>query len=100
MSEQEFDAAFKDYADGRLSRRRFINRLIGGGVTVTAAIAYANATAHAAPPTTSSAALYGTPPGQGGTPPGQGGTPPPFSSPPPGLGGTPPGQGGTPPGRR
>jgi hypothetical protein len=96
MAASEFEQARRDYEAGRISRRRFVQRLIGGGITAAAAIAFVDAsTAMAAP---GSGVLYGSPPGQGGTPPGQGGTPPPMSTPPPGLGGTPPGKGGTPPG--
>jgi hypothetical protein len=99
MSESEFDEAARLYASGQLGRRRFIARLIAGGVTMSAAAVFADAAmATAAKPST--AALYGQPPGKGGTPPGQGGTPPPFQTPPPGLGGTPPGKGGTPPGQQ
>jgi hypothetical protein len=102
VSNSEFEEDARLYASGHLSRRQFVNRMIAGGMTASAALAFwsatGGATASAAPG--GSGALYGTPPGQGGTPPGQGGTPPPFSSPPPGLGGTPPGHGGTPPGQQ
>jgi hypothetical protein len=90
MSESEFDEVRKDYEAGRVSRRRFVGRLIAGGISAAAAVALVEAsTAMAAP---GSGAIYGTPPGQGGLPPG-------LQSPPPGLGGTPPGKGGTAPGR-
>jgi hypothetical protein len=101
VSEREFEENAGLFAAGQISRRRFINRLVAGGASMVAAVAFVNASsgvAFAAPGSGSSGALYGTPPGQGGTPPGQGGTPPPFAESPPGQGGTPPGQGGTPPG--
>jgi hypothetical protein len=110
MSEIEFEQAHGAFVAGTISRRRFVRRLIAGGVTVTAAVAFAeSASAKRAPGVLAGqssatlygnpAGLYGKPPGQGGTPPGQGGTPPPFSGPTPGQGGTPPGKGGTPPGK-
>ena len=110
MSEREFAETARQYAAGDISRRRFISRLVAGGLTFGVAVAYANGTVGAANRRVSSALVYGegpgnsglptAPPGQGGTPPGQGGTPPPFTDPPPGQGGTPPGQGGTPPGHQ
>jgi len=107
MSEIEFEQVRSAFVAGKMSRRRFVSRLIAGGVTVSAAMAFADS-ASAAPGSGGSpgaavygnpAGLYGKPPGQGGTPPGQGGTPPPLDGPTPGQGGTPPGQGGAPPGR-
>ena len=110
MSQREFAETARQYAAGDISRRRFITRLVAGGFTLVAAVAYADGTVSAAPRRVSSALVYGegpgnsglptAPPGLGGTPPGEGGTPPPFTTPPPGLGGTPPGKGGTPPGQQ
>lgn len=122
MPDNEIEEANEALASGHMSRRRFVGRLVAGGVTVTAAMAFADSALAARPVVAgakaSSTSLYGddgiyggdgvygnpgglpgTPPGKGGTPPGQGGTPPPFSEPTPGQGGTPPGKGGTPPGQ-
>jgi hypothetical protein len=93
MTVEEFDDDARLHASGQLSRRKFINRLVAGGMTAAAAVAFASATAEAAPVKGGTPKLYGTPPGHGGTPPGHGGTPPPLETPPPGHGGTPPGQG-------
>ena len=114
------------YADGALSRRKFMKRAVAAGISLAAARAFVDAISASAKPfgTPPGQAIYGylppgqaiygylppgqggtppglstLPPGLGGTPPGQGGTPPGSNTPPPGLGGTPPGQGGTPPGR-
>lgn len=89
MAGDEFEAARNEYEAGHLSRRRFVAKLIAGGATAVAAVAFVNSsTAMAAP---GSGKLYGTP-ARGGLPPG-------LKTKPPGLGGTPPGKGGTPPGR-
>jgi hypothetical protein len=73
VSNNEFEEHARRYASGHLSRRQFVNRLVAGGMTASAALAFLSATggstASAAPG--GSAALYGTPPGRGGTPPGQ-----------------------------
>lgn len=99
MSEHEFEHLRRDFEEGRVSRRRFIAKLIAGGVTAAAATALVSASPAMAAP--GRAVIYGTPPGKGGTPPGQGGNPPPLPQPPPGRpGGTPPGKGGTPPGQQ
>jgi hypothetical protein len=90
MSESEFEQARRDYEAGHLSRRRFVVKLVAGGISAAAAVALVDVSSAMAAP--ASGAIYGNPPGQGGTPPGLGGTRP------PGLGGTPPGKGGTPPG--
>ena len=99
MSQDEFAEYSRLYAKGGISRRKFLNRLIAGGVSVAAAGALVGAVTQPAG-AASRAVIYGypAPPGQGGTPPGQGGTPPGLRRSPPGQGGTPPGQGGTPPG--
>jgi hypothetical protein len=117
MSENEFKQAHGAFVAGTISRRRFVRRLIAGGVTVTAAVAFAESASakralgvlagqssaglygNPAGLYGNPAGLYGKPPGQGGTPPGQGGTPPPLPGPTPGQGGTPPGKGGKPPGK-
>jgi hypothetical protein len=124
MSEIEFKQAHGAFVAGTISRRRFVRRLIAGGVTVTAAVAFAESASakralgvlagqssaglygnpaglygNPAGLYGNPAGLYGKPPGQGGTPPGQGGTPPPLPGPTPGQGGTPPGKGGKPPGK-
>jgi hypothetical protein len=103
MSEREFDENAKLFAAGKISRRRFISRLVAGGVSVAAAAAFATATAvgaFGAPKNFGSGDIYGTygtPPGHGGTPPGRGGTPPGQAKK---TGdGTPPGHLGTPPGQ-
>jgi hypothetical protein len=96
MSQDEFDENARLFEAGQLSRRRFIGRLAAGGVSVAAAVAFANATVTAAFAAPASGTTYGTPPpGHGGTPPGQGGTPPGQGK----VGGTPPGHLGTPPGQ-
>ena len=63
MSENEFEEAARQYASGDLSRRRFISRLVAGGISMTAAMAFANSvsspTAFAAD---GSAKVYGKPP--------------------------------------
>ena len=64
MSSDDFVEGARLRASGHLSRRRFMNRLIAGGMTASAAYVFMNATegatAAAAPPST--AAVYGTPP--------------------------------------
>jgi hypothetical protein len=95
MSEREFEENARRYVAGELSRRRFIQRMVMGGVSLAAAGAFANAlaTGAIAAPRAGSGQLYGN----YGTPPGIAKKPAGFN--PPGLGGTPPGQGGTPPGQ-
>ncbi len=95
MSNEEAAEAF---AEGNMSRRRFIRTLVRAGVGFAVASTYAEALAK---PLTNQAAgdmydhyeFYGEfyPPGHGGTPPGQGGTPP-GQTLPPGRDGEPPGQ--------
>jgi hypothetical protein len=80
VAEDEFQELSRQYADGQLSRRRFIGRLVAGGATMAAAVAFANSgVASAAPGRGSSGAIYGRPPvgtpPNGGMPPGRGGTP-------------------------
>jgi hypothetical protein len=98
MSEREFEEISRLYAHGQMSRRRFINRLVAGGVSVAGAVAFANAGAAGAfaPRKAGSGDVYGTPPGHGGTPPGHGGTPPGQVK---NVYGVPPGHRGTPPGQ-
>jgi hypothetical protein len=50
MSESEFEETQREYAAGNLSRRRFIGRMVAAGVSMTAAVAFADsASASAAP---------------------------------------------------
>ena len=50
MSESEFEENAREYAAGNLSRRRFIGRMLAAGVSMTAAVAFADsASASAAP---------------------------------------------------
>jgi predicted phage tail protein len=64
MSSDDFAEGARLRASGHLSRRRFMSRLVAGGMTASAAYAFLNATegatASAAPAST--AVLYGTPP--------------------------------------
>ena len=48
MADQEFDENASLFAAGEMSRRTFINRLVGGGASVVAALAFVNANATAA----------------------------------------------------
>ncbi len=96
MSEREFEGNVRRYVAGEMSRRRFINRMMMGGASIAAAVAFANATApgaFGAPKHAASGHVYGT----YGRPPGLAKKPAAFA--PPGQGGTPPGHGGTPPGQ-
>jgi hypothetical protein len=45
MSEREFEESARLFASGQISRRRFINRMVGAGVGVAAAVAFADVTA-------------------------------------------------------
>jgi hypothetical protein len=95
MSESEFEENARRYVAGAMSRRRFIQRMVMGGASVAAAVAFANAMAPSAlgAPKQGSGQLYGN----YGRPPGLAKKPAGFN--PPGQGGTPPGKGGTPPGQ-
>src|SRR4051812_11498929 len=42
MSERDFEETARLYASGQISRRRFITRMVAGGVGVAAAIAFAD----------------------------------------------------------
>ena len=48
MADQEFEENASLFAAGEMSRRTFINRLVGGGASVVAALAFVNANATAA----------------------------------------------------
>ena len=48
MADQEFEENAGLFAAGEISRRTFINRLVGGGASVVAALAFVNANATAA----------------------------------------------------
>ena len=67
MSADMFDEDARLHASGDLSRRKFMNRLVAGGMTAAAAFAFMSASgassASAAPGGGSSGAFYGTPPG-------------------------------------
>src|SRR5437867_4227705 len=45
MSEREFEESARLFASGQISRRRFIKRLVAGGASVAAAVAFADVTA-------------------------------------------------------
>ncbi len=45
MSEREFEESARLFAAGQISRRRFIKRLVAGGASVAAAVAFADVTA-------------------------------------------------------
>jgi hypothetical protein len=45
MSEREFEHNARLFANGQISRRRFIKRMVAGGASVAAAIAFADVTA-------------------------------------------------------
>jgi hypothetical protein len=45
MSEREFEHNARLFANGQISRRRFIRRMVAGGASVAAAIAFADVTA-------------------------------------------------------
>jgi hypothetical protein len=92
MSEFEWQENARLYAAHQISRRKFVARLVAGGASLAAAVAFVNATTQdaraAAKPRGANYGvppgqrkfiggdLYGTPPGHGGVPPGHGGTPP------------------------
>ena len=65
MSLDDFAEGARLRASGNLSRRKFMSRLVAGGMTASAAYAFLNATegATAAAAPLSTAAVYGTPPG-------------------------------------
>ena len=78
MPEDDFEEASRLYATGQMSRRRFIGRLVAGGVSATAAIALVNATGPAAFASTfrGRAGHYGRVPGRYGRAPGRYGNAP------------------------
>jgi hypothetical protein len=79
VAEHEFQDLSRQYAEGRLSRRKFIGALVAGGMSIAGAVAFASTAAAVGPPPGASGAIYGRPPvgtpANGGLPPGQGGTP-------------------------
>ena len=101
MPEDDFEESSRLYESGQMSRRRFIGRLVAGGVSATAAIALVNATGPAAFANTFRHRdnVYGQTPGRYGCAPGKYGRPPGQYGRPPGKYGRPPGQYGKAPGR-
>ena len=81
MSTDEFERHSREYANGKLSRRKFMRRLVAGGMSVAAARALVGGVSQpvGAAPRISiygepRGFVYGTPGvGQQGSPPGQGG---------------------------
>ena len=108
MPEDDFEESARLYEAGQMSRRRFIGRLVAGGISATAAIALVNASGPAAFASTfrrrdshygNAPCHYGTPPGRYGRPPGRYGPPPGQYGNGPGRYGNAPCHYGTPPGR-
>jgi DNA-binding transcriptional MerR regulator len=63
MSEREFEENARLFSAGDMSRRQFINRLVAGGVSIAAAVAFASACSPGARALLSqrtSGRLYGT----------------------------------------
>jgi hypothetical protein len=107
MPEDDFEESARLYEAGQMSRRRFIGRLVAGGISATAAIALVNASGPAAFANTfrrrdghygSAPCHYGTPPGRYGQGPGRYGRPPGQYGKAPGQYGRAPGQYGKAPG--
>jgi hypothetical protein len=63
VSEREFEELFDDFEAGRISRRRFIGRMVAGGVGVAAAVAFASGSADAFGRWGRGQGHYGSPPG-------------------------------------
>ena len=100
MPEDDFEESSRLYESGQMSRRRFIGRLVAGGVSATAAIALVNATGPAAFASNWHRRdnVYGKTPGRYGNGPGQYGCAPGRYGKAPGQYGKAPGQYGRPPG--